>query len=359
VEISAAQALAWRLKRQFLSPRTTFGPDEIIARLCGVQTQVASAADSTIANRQKKPDTSAVAEGLRKGTLVKTWAMRGTLHLCRSDLVGGYLTLVSAARTWTKPSWQKSFGATPDEIDRLTTAVQEILSDQELSREELVTELLKQKQFRSMEAELRSGWGALLKPLAWQGALCYGPSRGKNITFTTPSRVIPGWQGLPNPEDAAPAVIISYLSAYGPGTPETFDAWLTRGTSKKGMLRSWFAATESELTEVEVDGQRAWIPTQHADDLAATKPVNDVHLLGAFDAYVLGAGTKDAWMLPPEHRGLVSKAAGWIAPVILSGGRVVGTWERNGDDVVHSFFPGEKPPSAKALAAATKVAVGN
>lgn len=351
MRISAAQVLAWRLNRQFLSPRTTVAVDEIVARLCGVQAQVASAAEGTIANRQKTPDTSTVAESLRNGTLVRTWAMRGTLHLCRSDLLGSYLALVAAARTWTKPIWQKTFGATPEEIDRLTEAVREILDGTELSREELVTELLKRKQFSSLEAELRSGWGALLKPLAWQGALCHGSSRGNRITFTTPSSRIPDWPGLPDPEAVAKDVIHSYLGAYGPGTPETFDAWLTRGASKRAMLRNWFAAAEDELTEVEVDGQRAWILTEHSAELAATKPLKDVRLLGPFDAYVLGAGTKDAWMLPPEHRGLVSKAAGWIAPVILSGGRIVGTWQREAGEVVTQFFPGERALPAKTLAA--------
>ena len=319
-----------------------------------MQTQVTSAADTTIRTRQKKPDTSAVAEGLGDGTLIKTWAMRGTLHLCRSDLVGGYLALVAAARTWTKPSWQRTFGATPEQIDRLTEAVREILDGAELTRAELVAELLKNQSFRELETELNSGWGALLKPLAWQGALCHGSSRGNRITFTTPANLV-----MPDPEQAAPSVITSYLSAYGPGTPETFDAWLTRGASKKGMLRAWFAATQKDLTEVEVDGQRAWIPTEHAEELAAARPATDVHLLGPFDAYVLGAGTKDAWMLPPEHRGLVSRQAGWIAPVILSGGRIVGTWEVADSDVVPQFFPGERALPAKNLAAEISRVLGD
>ncbi|GLY14152.1 winged helix DNA-binding domain-containing protein [Kineosporia rhizophila] len=351
MQITAAQVLAWRLKRQFLSPRTSADVEEVVARLCGVQMQVTSAAHTTIASRQKKPDTSGVATGLERGSLIKTWAMRGTLHLCRADRVAGCLALVAEARSWTKPSWQKTFGASPADIDRLTEAVGEILQGTALTREELVTELLRHKEFKKIEDELRSGWGALLKPLAWRGALCHGETRGNRITFTTPSTVVPEWPGLPTAEAAAPDVISSYLSAYGPATPETFDAWLTRGVSKKPALRSWFASLREELTEVEVDGQKALIRSEHVDELAATKPSRDVHLLGPFDAYVLGAGTKDVWMLPSEHRALVSKAAGWIAPVILSGGRIVGTWELENGDVSTDFFPGEKALPSKAWSA--------
>nr|WP_269330484.1 winged helix DNA-binding domain-containing protein [Kineosporia babensis] len=335
VQITAAQALAWRLNRQFLSPRTSAGPETVVDRVCGVQAQVASAAATTIAKRQTTKNPG-------KAKLVKTWAMRGTLHLCTAQKVGSYLSLIAEARTWTKPSWQKAFGATPQEIDQLTEATRQILEGRALTRAELVEELLQDRQFQKIEAELRSGWGTLLKPLAWRGALCHGTGPDGRTTFTTPSTLIPGWAGIPDPEEAAPIVISDYLGAYGPSTPEKFDAWLTRGTSKKGTLKKWFAALEKELTEVEVDGQKAFVLNQHADQLRATQPSQDVHLLGPFDTYVLGAGTKDTWMLPAEHRSKVSRAAGWIAPVILHGGRIVGTWERQGDRVVPDFFPGQK-----------------
>jgi hypothetical protein len=46
---------------------------------------------------------------------------------------------------------------------------------------------------------LRSGWGALLEPLAWQGALCHGPAQGNQITLTSAAHQVPGWHGLPDP----------------------------------------------------------------------------------------------------------------------------------------------------------------
>jgi hypothetical protein len=67
-----------------------------------------------------------------------------------------------------------------------------------------------------------------------------------------------------------PAVIAAYLGAYGPSTPETFDAWLTRGYLKKSTLRGWFAALGDQLTEIDVDGQVGYLLTEHADDLAST-----------------------------------------------------------------------------------------
>ncbi|MBT0767349.1 AlkZ family DNA glycosylase [Kineosporia sp. J2-2] len=350
MQITPAQLLAWRLTRQFLSPRTAESTNDIIQRLCGIQAQVASAASQTVATRQQEPDTSQLKANLKNGTLLKTWTVRGTLHLHRPDQAANVLSLMADARTWEKPSWQKNFGATPVQVDQLTEAVREILNNAALSREELVTALLRRRQFAGLEAELRSGWGAVLKPLAWRGALCHGPAQGSRITFTTPAHVVPDWKGLPDPDEAAPTVISAYLGAYGPATPETFDAWLTRGNTKKGRLRAWFAEIRDQLTEVEVEGRTVFLPSEHADALATTKPHRDVRLLGPFDAYVLGAGTSDTLMLAAAHRGLVSRAAGWISPVVLHGGRIVGTWEIADGRVVPHWFAGEKPPPARAFA---------
>ena len=70
-----------------------------------------------------------------------------------------------------------------------------------------------------------------------------------------------------------------------------------------------------------------YLLAEHEDELAATRPSRATHLLGAFDQFVLGPGTKDTHMLANKHRSRVSKAAGWITPVLTQGGRITGVWE--------------------------------
>lgn len=349
MEVTWDQVLAWRLKRQFLEMRGGAGAEEIVGRLCGVQAQVASAAEVALGVRQAEPRSDALRRGLEDRVLVKTWAMRGTLHAVRSSEVASYLSLIASARTWTKPVWQRSFGATPKDVAALVEAVSTILDGAVLTRDELVTALVSDGRFSGMEEQLRSGWGALLKPLAWQGALCYGPSQGTKVTFTRPASLLPDWKGLPDPDEAAPTVIASYLGAYGPATPELFDAWLSRNSLRKTVLRAWFADMGDDLTEVRVEGHSAYMLSEHADDLADCAPSTSVRLLGAFDQYVLGPGTKATEMLPATHRGKVSRAAGWISPVLVDGGRITGVWDLTDGEVVVSLFPDADKPSGKAL----------
>lgn len=352
VRVTWAQVVAWRMRQQWVDPLGDVTAVDVVRRLCGLQAQVPSAANLGVAVRQKKPDPNGLHEALSDRKLVRTWAMRGTLHALMPDEAGAFLSLVGAARQWEKGAWVKTFGVKPDEMVDLTAAVGEILHGRTLTRDELVEEVGQRLRRPDLEAELRSGWGAVLKPIAWQGQLCHGPSQGNRVTFTHPATWLPDWAGVPAPEEAARTAVPAYLRAYGPASPETFDAWVTRGISKKARLRSWFTDLGDELATVEVDDQRLYLRAEDVDDLAATEPTtaDTVRLLPAFDQYVLGPGTNAAEVVPAQHRGDVSRTGGWISPVVVAAGRVVGVWEVKDDAVdVRLFDDTESPPSPKAL----------
>ena len=91
--VTRPQALAWRLERQLLEPVGDRSVPEVVRRLCGVQAQVASSADLAIRVRQRSSRPGDVATSLRDGDLLKTWAMRGSLHLLTPEDGGSFLAL--------------------------------------------------------------------------------------------------------------------------------------------------------------------------------------------------------------------------------------------------------------------------
>jgi hypothetical protein len=76
-----------------------------------------------------------------------------------------------------------------------------------------------------------------------------------------------------------------------------------------------------------------------------------VRLLPGFDQYVLGPGTADSHVIPAARRTAVSKQSGWIAPIVVAGGVVSGTWGVDGDVVRISWFGEAGKPPRKALEA--------
>jgi len=129
MDLSWESVLAWRLRRQLLEPAGRLDAPDIARRLCGVQAQVPSAAELAVAVRQKRPKRGEVDKALANRTLMRTWAMRGTLHLLHPADAGAYLSLLAAARTWEKGAWQRNF-ITTKQIAALADAVCDLVADE-------------------------------------------------------------------------------------------------------------------------------------------------------------------------------------------------------------------------------------
>ncbi len=351
VRISWQQALAWRMQRHLLDPIGRLPVADVVGRLCGVQAQVASSAELAIRARRETSRPGEVDRALRDGRLIKTWAMRGALHLLPPEEAGTFLSLMAAGRSWERPSWQRYFGMTPKQMDALRQAVRVALEGGPLTRDELGAAVSARRGLRHVGEELRSSWGTLLKPLAWQGDLCCGPSQGNRVTFMRPQDASSRWSGLPDPEQAAPVAMVAYFRAYGPATIHAFGNWLAGGWFGKRQLRTWFSALDERVAEVDVDGERAYVLTEDLDELTSASLSTALRLLPGFDQYVLGPGTADGHVVPTSRRAAVSRQAGWISPVVVVGGVVCGTWELDGDRARVAWFGEAGRPPRNALKA--------
>jgi Winged helix DNA-binding domain len=343
------QVLAWRMGRQFLDPIGGSSGPEVVQRLSGVQAQVASSAELAILVRRESSSPDEVRADLAEGRLIKTWAMRGALHLLTPGAAGAILSLMASGRSWERPSWQRYFGMPVEHWAVLRDAVREVLGDRFLSRDELVDAVVARPGLAHLGEPLRSGWGSLLKPLAWQGDLCFGPSVGTRVTFIRPEVASPDWAGILDPDEAAPLVIEAYFGAYGPATEDAFGNWLAGGYFGRKRLHGWFAALGDRLVQVDVDGEPAYVLAEDLDELAASNTTTAVRLLPGFDQYVLGPGTSDGHVLPAARRAAVSRQSGWISPVVVAGGVVSGTWALEGDRANIAWFSEAGRPPWGAL----------
>ena len=219
--------LAWRLRRQCLDRRAS--RDEalgVIAKICGLHAQVMSSAELTLWARVEDLEPGMVGEALwEHRSLVKTWAMRGTLHLLPADELPTWV----AAQGVLKPrhhakSWQKYYGLTYEEAEAMLAAIPEALDGRMLTREELAQEVGRIMGSEEIGGKLRDGFGALLKPSAFRGDLLFAPSVGRNVRFARPDQWLSGWEPAET-EVAAREVVRRYLAAYGPATREEFARW--------------------------------------------------------------------------------------------------------------------------------------
>ena len=147
-----------------------------------IQAQVMSSAELSLRARVRGLRRDDVREALwQERSLVKTWAMRGTLHLVAAgevpELAGG-----SAARLgWQSAVWLRYFKVTKDEMVALQDAIGELLSDAPMTRQELADALAAKLGDPAFAERVTSSWGTFLKPAAGRGYLAFGPDRGRNV----------------------------------------------------------------------------------------------------------------------------------------------------------------------------------
>jgi hypothetical protein len=277
--------------------------------------------------------------------VVKTFAFRGATHLMTPEDGGVYLALRAASRMWELPSWRSFYGLTPSDWPDLRAAVREALADGPLTRDELGATVTARAKFRHLGSAFADPACTLLKPLAWQGDMSFGPPRNGQATFQRLDRN-PRWVGVPDLDEAGMRAVEAYFRAYGPATRAHLHYWLGQGLGvRRKRIESWIAAFGDRLAAVDIDREPAYVLRRDVKELAATPATAAVRLLPGYDQWILGPGTAYAHVVPPARRALISRGAN----IVIVGGVVCGTWTLTDDQIVAAWFAEAGTPPREAL----------
>src|SRR5918998_4387979 len=335
-EHSSLPSLSWggvtarRMDRHALTePATDGGPADIVGVVCGVHAQVLSAAELSIGRRIPGVTRTDVRRALWEDrTLVKTFGPRGTVHLLATvDLpmwTGALSVLPSSV-----PMHPEPVRFTTEQADAVIAAIGDALADAELTVDELTEAIVDRTgpwaRRRTIDCvpDKWPRWRQLTSTAAHRGVLCFGPNRGRKITYTNPHRWLPGFRA--DDGDAALRTLLTrYLYAYGPATPGHFARWLSIPPRRAVDL---FDELAEELEPVELDGEPAWVVA--GDTRAPREPHIGVRLLPYFDAFVVAGQPRER--LYPEAaaaRGLTPGGQAGNYPVLLVDGVVGGGWHQ-------------------------------
>ncbi len=254
-----------------------------------------------------------------------------------SDDLAQYVAALHPRPEGPGDAWLRLRRMTREQYNAIVTNVPRVLDGRPRTREQLADRLAELAGPDVREPVLFS-WGGVLKQSARFGDLCFGPPRGRNVTFVRPDR----W--LRRRLDADPGaagrwLVRRYFGAYGPATAVEFGHWIEDPTKARALIR----ASADELSEVAIEGRRALALTDDLPALQVRRRPRGVRLLPAFDQYVTGTSPREAFVAPGDLR-RVFKRQGFVSPVLLVDGRIEGIWthERHGDAVrvkVEPFRP--------------------
>jgi len=223
---------------------------QVVRRLAGIQAQFPSAAGLAVKARTVDLVSGDVERALHEErSIVRTWAMRGTLHLITAE---DYPWLVPLTTSFTGARRRLTQEGVP--ADRAAKAVRliERMLEKEgpLTRAEIVERLTR----RGIRTQGQAG-AHLVRLAALEGVVCHGPNRDGEPTFV----VVRDW--LPQERSKGPDVplgelALRYLAAHAPAGPEDLAAW--SGVRLSDARRGWQEIADS-LVEVEVQGTALWM----------------------------------------------------------------------------------------------------
>ncbi len=326
--LSPDQVRAMRLYGQYLHPRDIQrNLLDVVRSVCGVNAQFTPAMHLSLRARVPGLTLAGIEDSIEtQRTLMRTWAMRGTIHLLTTQDYAWLHPLLSPSSIVKTKGRLQELGLTESTLTRGIDLIQAVLKHSPpLTREELAGKL--------QERGLAIEWEGqtlihLIRHAALLGLLCIGPVRqDRAFTYT----LVKEWLGPMRPlleKDALAEIVYRYLKGYGPATPADMAKW--SGLSVTQAKEGWKIFQEREpLKNAIVEDRTLWmLDDQPVPKLSTSNPT--VNLLPAFDTLLLGYADRD-FLIPPKFQKHVYHG-GQVVPVILVNGIAVGVWryERKG-----------------------------
>ncbi|WP_030594955.1 winged helix DNA-binding domain-containing protein [Streptomyces fulvoviolaceus] len=328
VRITWDRASARRLRRQFLATPAEAGTPvaDVVGAMLAAHAQVLSAAEVSVGVRTAgttRADVRAALWDDRVPSLVKTHGPRGTVHLLATHELPLWCAALAAVPSGASP-FPAGVRVTEEQAGQIVTAIGEALDGVCLTIDELGEEVVARTGPWAGDLvmpafqDLWPRWRQVLHRAGQQGALCFGPNRGRKVTYTRP----PHFDPLPAKE-AVRELVRRHLRAYGPSTPAYFAKWLAApGGWATGLFRE--LAAEGGIEEVVFEGAPAWVAAGDVD--FPEEPVRGVRLLPYFDAYGIAAQPRELLFPGDAYRRALAGGQAGNYPVLLVDGVVAGVW---------------------------------
>jgi hypothetical protein len=329
-----------RFARHGLAERTCATPVDATAITTAIQAQDNFAARLGLRARAPALTEAEVLHALDvERSIVRTWLMRGTIHLVTASDLRWLVTLIGPSIERKFRTRWSQLGLTDDVLERSVAVLPELLAAGPLTRRE-IRNGLETRGITLDSPDPQAATHAVVYASAI-GLICRGPDRGRESTFVLVDDWLPHSPAGPAGDEALAELARRYFAAYSPATTADFAAWSGLGA------RQAITLIRDELTEVTIDGRAAY-------RLGDVAPAQGVRLAPAFDNYVLGHRERsaiiDAQFVPQIYEG------GMIHPSVLRDGRVIGRWYLDRTRGQVTFMPFDAWPRTVESAVADEVA---
>jgi hypothetical protein len=311
--VTPERLLARRLAHQYLAATGTGDPAQIVAHLGAVQAQEYGQSLWAVGLRTREATRATIEAAVDRGTILRTWPMRGTIHLVPSGDARWMIELLAGRHIRKMTGVYRKIGLTGEVLDRSAEIVAGALRGGRRVRRKDLYSLLTERGIDCSASPHGSRGGHILGYLSMTSLICIGPLDGRQPTFVLLDEWAPGTR---KPGDPLAELTTRYFTSHGPATARDFGWWsgLNLAEAREAIERA-----RPALAAEESDGEKYWDGVGQPADVVP----GGVHLLPAFDEYTVGYSDRAALLdgRPLPHTDLLN-------PVMVLDGRAVGLWRR-------------------------------
>ena len=278
-----------------------------------------------------------------RGEIVRSWTMRGTIHVIAARDLAWVLAITAERQHRAAAGVHRAEAIDAAELakaERLTLTA--LAGGDRLTRKELFAVL----EAGGVSTERQRGYH-LLVALSLRGAVCQGPVVPREGGPTREQYIVrtDEWvTSAASPADPAAEFFARFVASHGPAGARDFAWW---SGLPLGVARAAAEAASARLTVVADDGEPVYVASAPAPRRSPAAPA--VIALPPFEEYYLSYADRTVPCAPEFLAAVGPGQNGVVRPILVAHGRVVGVWThsvavgRHADAPVPALFA----PSAR------------
>jgi hypothetical protein len=286
-----------------------------------------------------------------RGEVVRSWTMRGTIHVIPARDLAWVLSVTGERQRAKAALVHRREGIDDDEAARAESVVRAALGGgNQLARKEM---------FATWEAGGVSTAGQrgyhLLFALAVRGVLCQGPVVPRKPGPTREQFWVLTEEWAPDqviPPDPLAEFFFRFIASHGPAGVRDFSWW---SGLPLGVAREAADAASDRLVVVSDDGETQFVAAEARPRRSAS--AQEVLALPPFEEYYLSYADRSVACAPEFLTAIGPAMNGIVRPIIVARGEAIGVWThsvavgRHADDPIPELFTTDAATDVEVSAA--------
>jgi hypothetical protein len=304
-----------RLDSQQIARSGRKSPEDVVAYMGAVQAQDYAGAKWSVGLRLPGSTDADIERALGTGTIVRTWAVRGTLHFIARMDIHWLLALVAPHIIKRNSRRYRELGLDAKTLDQSNEALSDALQGgKRLDRRAL--RIFLEENGISTEGQR---FAYMLQKASLDGIICQVGMHRNNPLFVRIDEWLPdaGKSGSPG---GVGELARRYFTSRGPAMLQDFVWW--SGLPAKDA-QAGLESVKSQFVAEIIDGKTYWCSE---DSITNREDLHEAYLLPGFDEYLLAYRDRSMYL---KRIGRTKPAPANGAPVrtMVIAGQVVGTWK--------------------------------